>query len=100
VNGKVIINRQNIADFLNIFFLSMVDDNINNNPITNNKLLDYLRQVADQSYPRIKYNPVTTLQLAEIIKPLKTKGLHVYDEISIKILKFNSPFIFSSINLH
>jgi hypothetical protein len=91
VNGKVIRNRQNIADFLN-FFLSMVDD-INNNPITM-KPLSYLRQVADHSYPRIKYHMVTTLELAEI-KSLKTKGSHGYDEISVKILKFSSPFIIS-----
>jgi hypothetical protein len=77
VNGKVIRNRQNIADFLNNFFLSVVDDNINNNPITNNKPLDYLRQVADHSYPRIKYHPVLTLELADVIKSLKMKGLHV-----------------------
>jgi hypothetical protein len=32
VNRKVIRNRQNIAVFVNNFFLSMVDDNINNNP--------------------------------------------------------------------
>jgi hypothetical protein len=73
----------------------MVDDNINNNPITNNKPLDYLQQVVNHSYPRIKYHPVTTLELAEMITSLKTKGLHGYDEISIKILKFSSPFIIS-----
>jgi hypothetical protein len=43
VNGEVISNSQNIADFLNKLFLSIVD-NIDNNPITNNKPLDYLRQ--------------------------------------------------------
>jgi hypothetical protein len=51
----------------------MVDDNINNNPITNNKPLDYLplyylRQAVDHSYPRIKYHPATTFEFAEIIK--------------------------------
>jgi hypothetical protein len=81
VNGKVIRNRQNITFFLNNFFLSLVD-NINSNPKTNNKPLDYLQEVADHSYPRIKYHLVTTLELAEIIKSLKMKGLHGYDEIS------------------
>jgi hypothetical protein len=95
VNGKVIRNRQNIADFLNNFFLSVVDDNINNNPITNNSPLDYLQQVADHSYPRITYHPVTIGELAEVIKPLKTKGSHRYDEMSIKLLKLCSPFIIS-----
>jgi hypothetical protein len=68
VNWKVIRNRQNIADFLNNFFLPVVDDNINSNPITNNPL-DYLQQVADHSYPRIKYHPVTTRELAEVLNP-------------------------------
>jgi hypothetical protein len=66
VNRKVIRKRQNIADFLNSFFLSVVDDNINNNPITNNNPSDYLRQEADHSYPGIKYHPVTTRELAEV----------------------------------
>jgi hypothetical protein len=51
--------------------------------------------VADHSYPRIKYHPITTLELAEVIKSLKTKGLHGYDEITLKILKLGSPFIIS-----
>jgi hypothetical protein len=42
VNGEVISNSQNIADFLNKFFLSIVDNNVNNNPITTNKPLHYL----------------------------------------------------------
>jgi hypothetical protein len=42
-NGKIIRNRQNI------------------------KPLDYLRQVEDHSYPRIKYHLVTILELVEII---------------------------------
>jgi hypothetical protein len=64
VNEKVIRNRQNIADVLNNFFFSVVDDNINNNAITTNNPLDFLRLVVDHSYQRIKYHPVTTLELA------------------------------------
>jgi hypothetical protein len=84
VNEKVIRNLQNIADFLSNLFLFVVDDNINNNPITNNNQLHYLRQVVDHSYPRIKYHPVTR-ELAEVIKSLKTKGSHRYDEIGKNI---------------
>jgi hypothetical protein len=36
-----------------------------------------------------------TSEIAEIIKFLKLKDLHGYDEISAKILKFSSPFIIS-----
>jgi Notch-like protein len=51
--------------------------------------------VADHSYPRIKYHPVTTCELAEVIKSLKTSGSHESDEISVNILKLSSPFIIS-----
>jgi hypothetical protein len=61
VNGKVNSNSQNtcIADFLNTFFLSVVGNNIKNNPITNNKPSDYLRQAFNHSFPSIKYHAVT-----------------------------------------
>jgi hypothetical protein len=42
VNVKVISDRQDIADSLNSFFLSVVENNINNNFKINNKPLDYL----------------------------------------------------------
>jgi hypothetical protein len=41
VNGEVISNSQNIADFLNKLFLSIVDNNVKNNPITSNDPLHY-----------------------------------------------------------
>jgi Notch-like protein len=88
-------NSQNIADFLNKFFLYIVDNNIKNNSITSNKPLHYLRQAFNNLFRSIKYHVVTTSEIAEIIKFLKLKGSHGYDEIPAKILKFSSPFIAS-----
>jgi hypothetical protein len=93
VNGEVISNRQNIADFLNNFFSSVVD-NINNNPMDNSKPSD-LQQAFNHPFPNIKYHAVTTFEPVEIIKSLKMKGSHGYDEIAVKILKLSSQFITS-----
>jgi Notch-like protein len=45
----------------------------------------------------IKYHAVTTSEIADIIKSLKLKGSHGYDQIPAKILKFSSLFITSSL---
>ena len=92
VNGNVISSSQDIADSLNNFFLSVVENNtfkINNSP------LDYLRQAFHHPFPSIKYHAVTSSEITKIIKSLITKGSHGYDEISVKILKLSSPFIIS-----
>jgi hypothetical protein len=41
VNGEVISNRQDIADSINSFFLSVAENNANKNFKTNSKPLDY-----------------------------------------------------------
>jgi hypothetical protein len=57
--------------------------------------LSYLHQVFIRPFPNIKLSPVSTKEVCEIIKSLKWKNSHDYDEISIKILKISSPFIIS-----
>jgi len=43
----------------------------------------------------MKFRYTSTEEVEKIIKPLKTKNAHGYDEISIKILKWSAPFISS-----
>jgi hypothetical protein len=43
----------------------------------------------------IKLTPVSTREFSEIIKSLKWKNSHGYDEIPIKILKISLPYILS-----
>jgi hypothetical protein len=52
VDGQIIKNRQNIAEFLNGFFTSVVENNISKN-LKTNKPLDYLRQASDHPFPGI-----------------------------------------------
>jgi hypothetical protein len=93
VNGEAISNRHDIADFLNSFFLSAVENNINKNLKINNKPLYYLRQAVNHPFPSIKYHAITSTEKFQIIKSLISKVSHRYDEISVKVLKISSPFI-------
>jgi hypothetical protein len=44
-------------------------------------------------FPCIQLAPVTTKAISEIIKSLKWKNSHGYDEIPMRILKISLPFI-------
>ena len=46
-------------------------------------------------FPHIKLTPVTTKEVSEIIKSLKWKNSHGYDEIPVRTLKISLPFIIS-----
>jgi hypothetical protein len=97
IKGQVISNRQAIADSLNSFFVSVTENNISKYIETDNKPLDYLRQVFHNSFPSIKYQAVTSTEIVKIIKSLKTKRSYGYDEIFVEVLKISSPFIISSL---
>jgi hypothetical protein len=66
-----------------------------NNSMTMNSALNYLYQVFTRPFPHIKLMPVSTKEIGEIIKSLKWKSSHGYDEIPTKILKISLPFILS-----
>ena len=66
-----------------------------NNSMTTNSALSYLYQVFTRPFPHIKLTPVSTKEISEIIKSLKWKNSHGYDEIPQKSLKISLPFIIS-----
>jgi len=57
--------------------------------------LNYLYQVFTSQFPSIKLTSVTSKEVREIIKSLKWKNSHGYDEIAMEILKISLPFIVS-----
>jgi hypothetical protein len=60
-----------------------------------NSECNYLYQVFTRPFPHIKLTSVCTKEISEIIKSLKWKSSHGYDEIPTKILKISLPFIIS-----
>jgi hypothetical protein len=57
--------------------------------------LNYFHQVVIRLFPFIQLAPIITKEVSEIIKSLKWKNSHDYDEIPMRILKISSPFIIS-----
>jgi hypothetical protein len=64
------------------------------NSISNNiNRLNYLHYAFKQPFLNIKLKHTATKEIEAIIKCLKTKNSHEYDEISIKTLKIRTPYI-------
>jgi Notch-like protein len=66
-----------------------------NNTVNMNLALSSLYEAFIRSFPHIKLTPVTTREVSEIIKSVKWKNSHGYDEIPVRILKISLPFIIS-----
>jgi len=60
-----------------------------------NSALNYLYKLFTRLFPHIKLTRVSTKEIIEIIKSLKWKISHGYNEVPTKILKINLPFIIS-----
>ena len=79
-----------LAENCNKYFLSVVD-NIIENSMNNGKLASdsispiiYLYDAYTQPFTNIKLKHTTTGQIEEVIRLLKAKNSHGYDEISTK----------------
>jgi len=94
VNGNVNHNFQTIPDFFNNYFLSITGKN-HSAVNKNNNFADYLCLTHNKPFPNIKYQYTSTKKIEKIISSLKSKNSHGYDEISVNILKFSSPYISS-----
>ena len=99
-NDESSTNLINTANASNTYFTAVadtlltknffeMDTNNNDDPIT------YLRQNFKYCQSQIKLKNSTTHEMDKIIKSLKNKTSHGYDEISDKILKASAPFILS-----
>ena len=95
IDGKTYEDYQSIANIFNTYFTNITDKMPVNNSVTMNLALNYLYKVFIRPFPHIKWTPVTTKEISEIIKSLKWKNSHGYDEIRVRILKISLPFIIS-----
>jgi hypothetical protein len=92
-----------IVETFNNYFLSVAKNNNAKNKHNNVNIshfpatthIQYLSQTFTNPFPNIKIKSLSTKEVLNIIKSLKSKNYHVYDEISTKVLRMTTPFISS-----
>jgi hypothetical protein len=99
IKGRLSNNHQDIAEAFNKHFISIPDEiNTNNNSnkernVNTAKLL--LTRSFKNPFPTLKPSPVSTKQIKNIIRSIKTKNYHGYDKFPAKILKISASYISS-----
>jgi hypothetical protein len=97
-------NSINIAESFNDYFLSLANTIISNrfsNPNIGNSIdntttfNEYLSTTQFPIFPTISCSPVSTNEIINITKKLKTTYSYGYDEVPIKILKHSIQYIVS-----
>jgi hypothetical protein len=101
IDGNLISNHQEIANAFNKYFLTTAKS-INTKQIghsshnlDNTIPVHYLMQSFKKSFPSIHLKSISTKEVENIIKSLKTKNSSGYDGIITKLLKISYPFISS-----
>ena len=97
INDTIIYNQEEIAMTFSNYFLSIADSINNKNKRYGNNTNQgkYLTNPLKKDMCKIKWKYVTTHEIEKIIRSLKAKNSHGFDEISNKIIKVSSRFIIS-----
>ena len=100
INGVFTQNNQVIADTFNSYFLSVAQhitaNSKNSNSVGNHhNPLNYLHSTLTQPFPPNKLKFVSPKEIANVVRSLKTKESHGYDEIPTKVIKQSISYISS-----
>jgi hypothetical protein len=99
IGGTSISNHQVTANEFNKYFLSIAKNiSTNKNDPNGHKLntttpMHYLPQSFKTPFPNIKLTFLSSKEVENMIKSLKTKNSSGHDGISTKLLKISTPFI-------
>ena len=84
IDGKTTIHHQTIVEDFNNYYVSFVDNIMNNNPVNNtidglNKInpSNYLYSAFQQSFTNTKLKNTTTDEIGKIIKELKSRVIWI-----------------------
>jgi len=86
-----------LANTFNNYFVNATYSTQNDNLNNTSTALDNLKSIFPKSLPRIYMTPVTANEIRNIIKSLKLKNSHGYDEVPPRILEISLPYIISPI---
>jgi hypothetical protein len=101
IDNKYLKDQQDIADAFKDYFSPIVY-NINENKVNNKNnnakvflTQYYLEQNCVHPPPSLVIKTFSTTEITSIIKTLKSKNSHGFDEISVKLLKVSARYICS-----
>ncbi len=89
-NNTKLTNKKEIVDTFNTFFTNIGKTISNEVPITDKPYTQYLNQPHHNS---IFFNPVTPIDIVNIVSKLKSKTSQGHDDISTKLTKQTIHFI-------
>ena len=97
MEGEPVTDLHKLANLFNNYFVnatySIQNENTDNTLTAHNNL----KLIYPKSFPRIYMTPVTANEIKNIVKSLKLKNSHGYDEILPRVLKISLPYIISPI---
>jgi len=100
MNWNVSFNGKTIPETFNKYFVSVAQNihvnNHNVNALSNyENPISYLSRAFNQPFPTVNLKCVSSKEIEDITKSLKTKNSHGYEEISTNILKLSIYYISS-----
>ena len=95
IEGETVTDFQELAKTFNNYFVNATNSIQSENFDNTSTAVHNLKLTCPKSFPRIHLTPVTANEIKNIIKSLKLKNSHGYDEIPPRILKISLPFITS-----
>jgi hypothetical protein len=93
IEGKLCNNIQKAGNYINNYFVSLLPQTKNSPTKDWNEALKLLTAVFKHPFPYAYMSPVTNKEVTDIVKSLKWKYSHSYDEIPQYILKISLPLI-------
>ena len=97
----LITNKRLQMPSIIIFFLQLTGTKYNtHNKIGTNKHissthLNFLSQISENLFPVMGFKFVSTKEIANVMKSLKSNNCHGYEEVSTKLLKISASYICS-----
>ena len=95
IEGETVTDFQELAKMFNNYFVNATNLIQSENIDNTSTAVHNLKLTYPKSFPWIHLTPVTANEIKNIIKSLKLKNSHGYDEILPRILKISLPFIIS-----
>jgi len=95
IEGETVTGPHELVNIFNNYFINATYTIQSENFGNTTTALDNLKLTCPKPFPQIRLIPVTSNEIKNIIKSLKLKNTHGYDEIPPRMLRISLPYIIS-----